>query len=165
MSLERRLFYFVFAMTVCSLLAALISQHLFDMYPCAWCVLQRLILVVIGALALLGIIGFRLRWFRRLMLFMVVAASTTGAWAAWHQMTVAAKLFSCDQTLADRIMTSTGLEASVPWLFGIYATCMDASVSVLGMDYAAWALTLFVVLTLSALLALWASYRWPRTRG
>ena len=28
---------------------ALVSQHVFDMQPCAWCVLQRLILLAIAA--------------------------------------------------------------------------------------------------------------------
>ena len=34
---------------------ALLTQHSFGMAPCPWCVLQRLIFVVIGAVALLGL--------------------------------------------------------------------------------------------------------------
>ena len=165
MQLERRLLTLIFSLSVGSLLAALLAQHIFDMYPCAWCVLQRLILVIIAALALLGIIGFKVRWFRRLMFLLTMLASAAGVWAAWHQMTVAAKLFSCDQTLADRLISSSGFDASLPWLFGIYATCMDASVSVLGLDFAAWALILFAVLLLAALAGVWSSYRSRRNRG
>ena len=36
---------------------ALISQHAFDMPPCAWCVMQRLIYLVIGVVALVGGLG------------------------------------------------------------------------------------------------------------
>ena len=36
---------------------ALISQHAFDMPPCAWCVMQRLIYLVIGVVALVGGFG------------------------------------------------------------------------------------------------------------
>ena len=36
--------------------AALVSQHVFDMQPCPWCVLQRLIFVAIGAFAVLGLV-------------------------------------------------------------------------------------------------------------
>jgi len=165
MLVERRVLTLVFALSIGALLVALISQHLFDMYPCAWCVLQRLIFVVIAALALLGMIGFKVRWFRRLILLLMVTASAAGAWAAWHQITVAAKLFSCDQTLADQIISGSGLDAALPWLFGVYATCMDASVSILGMDYAAWALTLFAILFVLVLAAIWANCRWPRIRG
>jgi disulfide bond formation protein DsbB len=69
-----------------------------------------------------------------------------GVVAAWYQYSVAAKMLSCDQTFADRFMTGTGLDGGVPWLFGIYATCMDATVSVLGIEYALWSLALFVIL-------------------
>ena len=41
------------ALCVAGVAAALVSQHVFDMQPCPWCVLQRLIFVVIAALALL----------------------------------------------------------------------------------------------------------------
>ncbi|PAX93014.1 disulfide bond formation protein B, partial [Bordetella pertussis] len=51
---------------------------------------------------------------------------------AGHQYSVAAKMLSCDQTFADRFMSATGLDGALPWLFGIYATCMDATVAVLG---------------------------------
>ena len=33
---------------------AAIAQYAFDMQPCPWCVLQRLIYIVVGVLALLG---------------------------------------------------------------------------------------------------------------
>ena len=165
MLLERKLLTIIFSLSVGSLLAALLAQHVFDMYPCAWCVLQRLILVAIAGMALLGIIVFKVRWFFRLAFLLTMLASAAGAWAAWHQMTVAAKLFSCDQTLADRLISSSGLDASLPWLFGIYANCMDASISILGLDFAGWALILFAVLLLAALVGVWSSYRSPQIRG
>ena len=34
--------------------AALISQHTFDMQPCPWCVLQRLIFVAIALVCIVG---------------------------------------------------------------------------------------------------------------
>ena len=76
-----------------------------------------------------------------------------GVVAAWYQYSVAAKMLSCDQTFADRFMSGAGLDAAVPWLFGIYATCMDAVVSVLGVEYALWSLALFVVVLLLSLRA------------
>ena len=36
--------------------AALVSQHVYGMEPCPWCVLQRLIFLAIGAFALLGLV-------------------------------------------------------------------------------------------------------------
>ena len=134
--------------------AALYSQHVLDMLPCAWCVLQRLIYLIVGTLAMIGLLGGHVALIRRVSLVGICVASLMGVTAAWHQWTVAAQSFSCDQTLADRIMTSSGLESSIPWLFGIYATCMDAAVSILGLDFAVWSLLLFSVFTLATLAAL-----------
>jgi disulfide bond formation protein DsbB len=64
---------------------------------------------------------------------------------------VAAKLLSCDQTFADKFISATGLDGAVPSVFGIYATCMDAVVKVLGVEYALWSLALFALLLLIAL--------------
>ncbi len=129
---------------------ALVSQHVFDMPPCAWCVMQRLIYLVIGVIALVGGFGGG-RALTRLCGALTALLSLSGIAAAWYQYSVAANMLSCDQTFADRFMTGIGLESAVPWLFGIYATCMDAKVPVLGIEYALWSLTLFVVIFFMAL--------------
>lgn len=129
---------------------ALVSQHVFDMPPCAWCVMQRLIYLVIGVIALVGGFGGG-RALTRLCGALAALLSLSGIAAAWYQYSVAANMLSCDQTFADRFMTGIGLESAVPWLFGIYATCMDAKVPVLGIEYALWSLALFVVIFFMAL--------------
>lgn len=48
-------------------------------------------------------------------------------------------------------MVASGLDAGLPWLFGIYATCADARVNLLGMEYALWSLGLFVLVGIAAL--------------
>ncbi|VFR23510.1 Periplasmic thiol:disulfide oxidoreductase DsbB, required for DsbA reoxidation [plant metagenome] len=131
---------------------ALVSQYAFDMPPCAWCVMQRLIYLAIGGLCLLGPL-LPVGLARRALASLGVLLAASGVLAAWYQFNVAAKLFSCDQTFADRFMTGIGLDAAVPWLFGIYANCMDAVVHVLGIEYAIWSLSLFVVLGLLLILA------------
>lgn len=128
---------------------ALASQHLFDMPPCAWCVMQRLIYLVIGVAALLCSLGGG--GLARLGGGLAAALSLCGVAAAWYQYSVAAQMLSCDQTFADRFMSGLGLDAAVPWLFGIYATCMDAEVSVMGIEYALWSLALFAILFFMAL--------------
>lgn len=127
---------------------ALISQYAFDMRPCAWCVLQRLIFLVIALVCGLS----------ALMQSRCPAATTVGAalgallgmggiLAAWYQYSVASNMFSCDLTFADRFISVSGLDTSLPWIFGIYATCMDARVKLLGLEYALWALGLFALIT------------------
>ncbi|WP_312432706.1 disulfide bond formation protein B [Achromobacter sp.] len=129
---------------------ALVSQHVFDMPPCAWCVMQRLIYLVIGVVTLIGGFGGG-RALTRICGFLAALLSLSGIVAAWYQYSVAANMLSCDQTFADRFMTGIGLESAVPSLFGIYATCMDAKVPVLGIEYALWSLALFVILFFMAL--------------
>ncbi len=133
-----------------AVLVALLSQHVFDMRPCAWCVFQRLIYIVIGVVAWLGSLGAGVPLLRRLTALITLLLSAGGILAAWYQYTVAAKLFSCDQTFADRFMVQSGLDASLPWLFGIFASCLDARVNLLGVEYAIWSLTLFSLLTLAS---------------
>lgn len=140
-------------LSLAALCVAMISQHYFGMQPCAWCVLQRLILVVICVLAILGsFFGFALRKFFALI---TAVLSICGIVAAWYQYTVASHMFSCDMTFADKFMSqTTRLDSMAPWLFGIYASCMDAKVSVLGIDYAIWGMILFVICCALSLLVL-----------
>lgn len=133
---------------------ALISQHMFGMRPCAWCVFQRFIFLAIAVFCWLGIIVERTSFLRRLCALLATLLSIGGITAAWYQYNVAAKMFSCDQTFADRFMVQSGLDANIPWLFGIFATCMDARVTLLGLEYAVWSMILFVVLALLGLVAL-----------
>jgi len=136
-----------------AVMVALVSQHLFDMAPCAWCVFQRLLYLGIALVCWLGLLFGRLRNCHRICQAACAVAALLalgGVLAAWYQHTVAANMFSCAQTFADRFMVSSGLDANLPALFGIFATCMDARVQVLGVEYAIWSLLLFVLLALLA---------------
>lgn len=139
---------------------ALVSQHVFGLLPCAWCVLQRLILLAIAAVALLSAAGWRGAWWRRIGGLLVAGLSASGVVAAWYQYSVAAHSFSCARTFADRLISDWGLDAALPWLFGIYSSCMDASVTLLGLEYALWALILFAITLVMGLAALLLSVRW-----
>jgi disulfide bond formation protein DsbB len=138
---------------------ALVSQHVFGMRPCAWCVLQRLILLAIAAVCGLAGTGWGHAAVRRIGAVLAAVLAVCGIAAGWYQYTVAANAFSCAQTFADRFISGSGLDAALPWLFGIYASCADARVSLLGIEYAVWGLILFVV---CAALALWSLAGRPR---
>ncbi|WP_322999822.1 disulfide bond formation protein B [Castellaniella sp.] len=135
---------------------ALISQHMFNMRPCAWCVLQRLILLAIAAVCGLASTGWGSALIRRLGAALGAVLGVCGIIAAWYQYSVASNAFSCAQTFADQFIAGSGLDAALPWLFGIYASCSDARVSLLGIEYALWGLMLFAVCTA---LCLWVLAR------
>jgi disulfide bond formation protein DsbB len=134
---------------VCS---ALISQYVFSMPPCAWCALQRLIYILIGIVCLISAWLGSVR--HRLGALLTVILAACGVWTAYYQYTVASQLLSCSQTFADKLITGSRLDEVFPWVFGIYATCMDAAVKVLGIEYSVWSLALFVILALLGLRAL-----------
>ncbi|MEO9121595.1 MAG: disulfide bond formation protein B [Burkholderiaceae bacterium] len=125
---------------------ALISQYVFGLQPCAWCVLQRLIYLLIAVFCWLGLLLNRQAAVRKTCALIAVLLSLGGAAAAWYQYDVAAQLFSCKLTFADRFMVGAGLDAHVPWLFGILASCADAKARVLGLEYSLWSLALFFIL-------------------
>lgn len=155
MNRTSRILHLIALLCVSAVVIALVSQHVFGMQPCAWCVLQRLVFLAIAAVCWLGVLGGRIAaiW-RRVAAGLAALLAVAGAVAAWYQYTVAAQLFSCDMTFADRFMVGSGLDAGLPWLFGIYATCMDARVDFLGIEYALWGLGLFVLVALMGLAAL-----------
>jgi disulfide bond formation protein DsbB len=129
---------------------ALVTQHVFDMQPCPWCVLQRLIFVVIGGLALLGM-AWRSALGRRSLPFLLLVLCSAGIGAALWQHFVAAASSSCNLTLADRIVSGLQLDALLPQVFQATASCADAAVDLLGLRYEFWSLGLFVLLEAAAL--------------
>lgn len=129
--------------------AALVAQHVFDMQPCPWCILQRLIYLMIAAVCVIGaVIPAHAARVTAAALALVLAG--LGAVSAVFQHQVAAKMASCSRTLADTIISALGIESSIPWLFQVTASCADAAVSVLGVPFEYWSLALFALLVLGS---------------
>jgi disulfide bond formation protein DsbB len=148
-------FALVAAIAFAAVGAALVSQHAFAMEPCPWCVLQRLIFLVIGVVALLGW-AWRNVWVRRGVAGLGSMLGCAGIGAALWQHFVAARSASCNLTLADRIVNATQLDQLLPNVFEARASCADAAVNLLGVPYALWAALVFLVCTLILLRALLA---------
>ncbi len=123
---------------------ALVSQYMFNMPPCPWCTLQRLIFLVIGLLALVGAL---LPWItpRRVLAGAGAVLALCGVAAALWQHLVAAASASCNLTLADKILDALGLFELAPSVFAPMASCADAAVDLLGVPYAYWSLALFLI--------------------
>ena len=133
--------------------AALVSQHGFAMEPCPWCVLQRLVFVVIGLFALLGLVWRASAGTRVAGTFALMLAAAGLAAALWQHF-AAARSASCNLTLADRIMNVTGLNATLPAVFEARASCADAAVSLLGVPYDFWSGALFAAIFVLMIVAL-----------
>lgn len=130
--------------------AALVAQHGFDMRPCPWCILQRLIFVAIGVLAVLGAVSNG-PVVRRALAGLVLLLALTDIGAGLYQHYVAARSTSCNLTLADRIVSGLRLDTALPDLFGVTASCADAAVNVLGVPFEFWSVALAALLAAAAL--------------
>ena len=124
--------------------AALVSQHVFDMQPCPWCVLQRLVFVAIAVVAVAGLAAGSAGARRAAAATLLLAGA--GIAAVLWQHFVAAASASCNLTLADRIMNATGLPALLPDVFEARASCADAAVDLFGLPYEFWSLGLFAAI-------------------
>ena len=127
--------------------AALVSQHVFNIQPCPWCALQRLILLTIAAVCLLaGVAG---RPGRRIGAAVALLLALGGVIAALWQHFKAASSVSCNLTFADKILSGLHLDRVLPAVFEPRASCADAAVNLLGVPYDFWSLALFVLVGLA----------------
>ncbi len=133
---------------------ALITQYAYDMQPCPWCVLQRLIFILLALAAVIGLV-WRSSLGRRVAGALALAMAACGVAAALWQHFVAAASSSCKQTLADRLIAATGLDRLLPEVFAAYASCAQAKVNLFGLPYELWSLTLFGLLGA----AMWTALR------
>jgi protein dithiol:quinone oxidoreductase len=146
-------FAFVAVVAFGSVAAALVSQHVYDMQPCPWCVLQRLIFLAVGVFALLGLVWRGPAGSRVAATFALLLCAAGIAAAIWQHF-VAAKSASCNLTLADRIVSATQLDRLLPDVFEARASCADAAVNLLGVPYAIWAALAFAVCAIALVRAL-----------
>jgi protein dithiol:quinone oxidoreductase len=138
---------------------ALFAQHMWNMQPCPWCILQRIAFILLAATCLLGA-SCRVPAARGFALLGALLAAA-GAGIALYQSQVASKQLSCNLTAADKFINATGLNDLWPEVFAVRATCADASAhKLLGIPFeVASGFALLV-------LCLWLTYlllrRWRR---
>lgn len=140
-------------LSVAAVGAALVSQHVYGMEPCPWCILQRVIFLAIALVCVIGFVSTRIAGGLALLL------SLCGIGAALWQHFKAASSTSCALTVADQIVIAMKLDSLWPDVFLARASCADAAVKLLGVSYDFWSLGLFVLLGLGATIALRAGQR------
>ena len=134
---------------------ALAAQYGFGVKPCAWCVMQRGVFLLIAVVAALGWLFKSQRPLRRGALITLALLGLAGLAAAYYQHDVAARLASCDMTLADRINSALHLEALLPSVFMVTASCSEAAqYRLLALPYEFWSGVLFLLISGLSLLAL-----------
>jgi disulfide bond formation protein DsbB len=92
---------------------ALLAQHRFGMQPCPWCILQRILFIVLSVLALVGA-ALPGNLGRRVLSALSLPLALGGIAAALWQHFVAAKTSSCALTFADRVNSYFGWTPAGP---------------------------------------------------
>lgn len=131
---------------------ALITQHMFNMQPCAWCILQRMIFILIGFIAL-GSLMVNKRNLTLLYWIGIESVSTLGIIIAAYHFEVASKSFECGISIAEKIISFTKLNELIPSVFGIMGLCGDSSY-ILGIPYVLISLGMFFFISLFSYIAL-----------
>lgn len=130
---------------------ALVHQYGFDMLPCAWCVLQRLIFLGIAAVSLLAI-GLTRPGIRTALAACVILLAGSGIAAALYQHVVAADTSSCRLSLAERIVGGAlHLDSLLPSVFAVRIGCSAGATTLLGIPYEFWSAAAFALLAIAAL--------------
>lgn len=136
------------AIQVCCLSAvavALVSQHVFDMQPCPWCVLQRVIFLAIAIVCGLVLI-VRGRIFQLFSYGLAFLLSVSGMATALWQHFKASNTLSCSFSLAERMISSLALDRLMPAVLAPRTSCADGAVDLLGIPYEFWSLALFGII-------------------
>lgn len=138
---------------------AVVAQHGFGLMPCPWCILQRLLFLLMALACGLGLLWPAAAG-RATAAGLTLLLGAGGVAAALWQHLVASHSDSCNLTLADKIVMSVKLDTLLPALFEPKASCADAAVSIFGISMDLWALALHLLLMAGAVMLL----RAPRAR-
>ena len=142
---------------------ALFTQHVLGMQPCPWCIAQRVLYLLCGALAILAALAPVRSSAGRVIATLFSAAGIVAAGGALvtalYQHFVAAASGSCAVTAADRFLMNTGLADWLPEVFEPRASCAEADQALIGLPYSIWSAILVVILLVLGGLALRALWR------
>lgn len=131
------------AFSILCVVIALISQYHFDMQPCPWCILQRVIFIMI-ALSCLGLYFIQKK---PVSISWITLLCTAGQVTAAYQFAVASHSTSCKLSMAEKIISSSYLDQWFPFLFEIKASCADAVVKIMGINYEIFSLAAFTLIS------------------
>ena len=128
---------------------ALFTQHMWDMQPCPWCIIQRMMYAVIALVAMAGALApvrARSSLPAKVMLLCCFLC-LLGLGVALYQTFVGSSQLSCNLTPAQQFIMGSGLDELLPEIFKPRASCAEAANSkLLGAPYEVMSAVLFAVL-------------------
>ena len=143
-----------------ALVLAAYLQHVRGFEPCPWCVLQRLLVLLVALAAGIGaLLPMGAGQSRAASAVAAALLSVAGFATAIYQHVFAARSDSCALTLADRVIGGLRLAEFWPAMFEATARCDEANLPWLGVPFALWGALTFLITASGSLLALQGANR------
>jgi disulfide bond formation protein DsbB len=123
----------------------LAMQHMFRLAPCPLCIFQRLLYLVIGVIALLGVLAPAVRRLWALLIGLVAAGGAAVAgYQTWMQAFphLATECGYADPNAIERLVDWLGMEW--PSLFLATGFCTSRDWEFLALSMANWSLLIFI---------------------
>lgn len=160
----RGVFLTGFLVCLSMLLIAGYFQFIEHLDPCPLCILQRLMVLVVGIVFLLGAIHNPISAGRRVYGFLVVIFSLLGAAIAgrhvWLQSLPAEQVPSCGPGL-NFILENFPISQAIDMVLRGSGECADVMWTFLGLSIPGWTLVAFVVIGLMGLSQLFGTHKRP----
>lgn len=137
----------IIALSLLSLLFAYIAQYGFDLFPCAWCIFQRLVICV-----LIIILSFSFFKPLRVAIFLCsLVVSLIGLTSSFYLYFIASKLETCELSFAERVINTLKLQELFPSFFSILSLCSSESLLFYGINFSILGILYFLAVTFSLL--------------
>lgn len=152
-----RLFVAVFTACVLTLFVVLYLQHQLNLDPCPWCVVQRLVVVVLAIVALGAAMHRPGRQGSRGYCLALALIAVSGIAAASYHIYLQSdreRAMKCAGSLVERLLDQSRLGDMLPWLFQYDGPCTLKPWSFLGLSIPELALLAFCVFLIVASLGL-----------
>lgn len=145
-------FTLIFIACVVVLGVALYLQHVKNLDPCPWCVVQRIGFIVIGMVALLAALhrprGFGIAVYGGLAGLVAAAGIAAAAYHIYLQVDPKRAL-ACAGSMVERVLDKLALGKLMPPLLQYDGPCTLKPWSLLGLSIPEWSLVWFVILFLA----------------
>ncbi len=130
---------------------ALYSQYVLQILPCAYCILQRVVYLLMAVSFSLSSVQFAygkknvqdyasVLWWGTL--------SATGLGIALYQIMVAKVSDTCGFSWGQQLLDAARLEQLWPWLFEVQALCAGNEARLMGVPFEVWSAGGFVLMLL-----------------
>lgn len=151
---SRRIYLAGLLMCIALLLGAAYFQHVLLLEPCPLCILQRVMVMVIGGLFLLAFLhnprGLGNRIYGGLILISAMIGAGISGRHVWLQNLPPEQVPSCGPGL-NFMLDNFPLSRTIELIFRGSGECAEVDWSLLGLTIPAWTLIAFVVLALLGL--------------